>query len=1259
MANFAFPSNTTDVGQFLSEIDAFLGVPRDPSPLKALGITRSTSLLQDADALLGIGSILSAGGIPSKPIIDAEQNPLNSIIGRGVEFSIATARGALALPAGIERVAALAIEKLGISIPEPLQAFQERTVLAQELTRAVYGLEDESILINLAGEVAGGILGVVGGLRAINIAKPAIIKALGKQFGPAVYRGLSMPEMIAATKANPQLAQRLSIVVAGGAEAMLFEAGLPDTKPNQIALAGLLGISGGALIQKLAVRRAAKLRSQFGLSESFPGEVLDAIIRGDPTHPVAPRFTKFLANMDAQDDLLSTAAIFEEVLDDQAVASIAISLQRAGEKGTIGHLRGAKLTNDQFLQLHEAFPNYRFELVPDAEVGQTLLFGLRPSLRKGNEVGFLTDSAIGFYNKNKFMLGQRVIVDGQEGVIMGAEKGIFKIRDPFAEGGALFKIDPSRVMFLDDVRSGFGTESLFQKFVQFQDSSNLDWEDAFKAFTKTLPDFDTSLTQPLRTFFVRNEINRINSRITPDAAADLAAYRKALARTRSEGAESGSLELMAASRRHMITPMSQGRVKLTKVSGPGAGNTTLFPNPARASEYLQEFRMDSVLDLSPNVGGIPHELLAGTVRSGSAPNPSIFPDFEAAGISAKLAEGKLGFIDAFLKGPRRAVQLMEPRGQQLERVVQQPIWTQGMQAVSLGATRAMNKSFPFLERIRIISKGVKSDRNGVIRGWLTSELSDVYQAANRMSDKEVQAARAMRKLFNDLFDDLSKSANIELNADVFFRNYAPDIQEHINVTGSVDGFEQIWTKRGQQLPNEVKYFAEHFKSGELSFLEQENIFALGVRTVRAGMFKAEAGPAFEQAVQFAKTVTDPDAQRFLVDYLMSIRGFPGLGKETLGKFADDMFKAVGVRLSPQEIGTMTDDLFLANASSLMGWRMALLARNMTQNMQMLAPLLDDGFSRVAKSMVKAGTKSSRSYAESIGAIRKQLPLARAEIADITLTAASGIRQTARDLARKSLRPYSSSDEWNRAVSAITVRDAFDANIERFASGKINLQQFIRKFGLHVQDIPVQNKFIQLLNDKPANEARDFAAREMANFTQFMYGASNSPAWVRTTPGKLFGNFGTFSYGYLNWVARAAAAPTISDKISIFAKHGMVNAALFSAKGLRINLLSWAPFAALTYTGGPFTQVAGDVMAIMGGVGQTVRGNEPGIDFNLAMARLPGHAKLLIPGGILFTTDVKRAANRLDEGAMGLAILEALGVRTVDEQSSGSAGIGVR
>lgn len=1176
------------------------------------------------------------------------------VAGSAIAGTMGVAQGALFIPTAIERILTSAIQAGSggaIDLTGPMERLQQQFGLAQEVLQTELGLGVEADVTEIVGNVVGGIGGGWGGVLTRSPgAQSLAVRLLGDRFGSGFLRFMSLPQMAAAASRGERTRAQASAAAKLAADGVLFDVGVfPDNTGTSIILAGSLGAVGGgagtAIAQRLATRRVRKLAEQAGLPSDVPVDVLEGVLSGVDNVPIT--LTRYLANTHSQDELLRSAALFENQLSDQLLTGIALTLQDAGEKGAIGSIRGVNLTTDQFYEIQRAFPNYEFDVLIEEGIGPTLLYGLKPELREGRALGFLTDSAKNFYRRHGFFLGQRAQYRGQEVRVtgLGPQRDRLKIQMPGNPENAKTIVSADEVLMLDDAapRFGGGTD-LYPRFRAMQEVFDGTWEEAFDVFFRQL-NLDPGLRQPLRDFLGGRAAQDLAEEIAPSAKELLRNFRRALTKAQSTTEAQWSVGEHAAARGFLAHRLRDGRVQFTRISD---GTPSGWMSQRQAMDWLSEYRVIDAPNFTPDLE-IPEEALHGIAQIGrTPPNPSRPPDLEGAGIDELLRNTNRRTWDRALQPIGRFIQGAEEYGQVLERTTGHKIWSQAIQPVSKASTDAHNRARPFMERLRNISSLVSRDRHDLLRGWMLSDLPETFARSNHMTKKEVRAARLLRKLYNDLFREFSESAGTDLSPDDFLKNYVPDIVEYVERAGTLD-IERFWHDRGRRLPREAEFFGEFFKSGEVQ--GTEDILMATMKYIRAGFFKTEAGRTWEDALQLAKTVTDEEAQRHLVEYLIAQRGIPNLSQQAMQKFSQRFLRDVGVQVRPDEINSLLNDLMAMNASALMGFRPGLLIRNLTQPFMLGAPLLPNGFRRTWSGMRAARTDAGRRYVQEIGAVRKQTPLARGDLLDDASMMAGESRQRIRNVARASLKWYSSTDDFNRAAAAISVRDGLDNARASWFAGELTTEELLATSGLHVQDPVKTARFLEILQEgteEAFDEARDFAAREFANHINFLYGSANAPRWVRTGFGKFFGTFGTWPMGYINWARHIADAPiSKNEKIRIFSKHGLATMSVLTPAAYSgANVNNWVGFMTPIYTGGPMIQPAADMFTVMRGVSVQFSGYEAPPDYNIALQRLTSgqYTRLLVPGATL-ARDVQRAGERVSEGRTGLAILESLGVRT--------------
>jgi hypothetical protein len=405
---------------------------------------------------------------------------------------------------------------------------------------------------------------------------------------------------------------------------------------------------------------------------------------------------------------------------------------------------------------------------------------------------------------------QRVSVDGQEMKLHFITKDGSKAQIRNLKGGDSFFVDASKIQPLDDVVSPLQNPRLARLFRDFRQERGLSWERGFNAFVDDIG-LDPKMRPAFREYLVGQEAGLLSRTINPAENRLLKAYEEARRKILMSGETIDDLDGLAASRGFAVNRLRDGRVKLTDTGG----HTTPYKNEEVARAFLRDAYPDAP-NLAPEMGDIPEEIVAGTMNSTSPPNPAIGMQADIVEAESKRVLGKRGaFVKFWRETFGRAFTGMESLGQQWETATNIPIWSQGMQPVSKGATTAMNRSTAYFNRVHKAFKGLSPKDQNLLDRWLRSDLKTVFEQAEGMSPKLVQRGKTIRRIMDDLFEELSESSGTKLSFDDYYQNYSPDVLAWIDETKGLD-FEKLWFNDGRALPNEIRFFGEMHKTGELA-----------------------------------------------------------------------------------------------------------------------------------------------------------------------------------------------------------------------------------------------------------------------------------------------------------------------------------------------------------------------------------------------------------------------------------------------------------
>jgi hypothetical protein len=106
---------------------------------------------------------------------------------------------------------------------------------------------------------------------------------------------------------------------------------------------------------------------------------------------------------------------------------------------------------------------------------------------------------------------------------------------------------------------------------------------------------------------------------------------------------------------------------------------------------------------------------------------------------------------------------------------------------------------------------------------------------------------------------------------------------------------------------------------------------------------------------------------------------------------------------------------------------------------------------------------------------------------------------------------------------------------------------------------------------------------LARETIFRYGHANHPSGWGSIYGRLFGQFGTWPVQYKDYLLQGVTRGTAKDKIQFLATHGAINYGIIrGGMALGYDLESWVSYPSLQYTGGPWSDIAIDMVKLLGG-----------------------------------------------------------------------------
>lgn len=449
-------------------------------------------------------------------------------------------------------------------------------------------------------------------------------------------------------------------------------------------------------------------------------------------------------------------------------------------------------------------------------------------------------------------------------------------------------------------------------------------------------------------------------------------------------------------------------------------------------------------------------------------------------------------------------------------------------------------------------------RQRLFTAWLESEGDPTTRASieAQMKPTEIKAAGELRKWYglgpeNGLFKALDVDA-------AFLTDYAPHLREHTE--GAGNDIVQAWrTTRGTPLPKSVQFFADFARDGTLNLYE-DRAFVAAAKYVEAGARSRYLNSAMDDAKRLLRAIPDNAVKAPLVNYIEALRGSEFTSQRAaMDASFSNLLHSLGAneKLSRDVGEKLTLGLLGMSYQSTMSFRPGLAIRNAAQIFQTTWPLLgglDDTF---AEAIGRALTSAGRDAAIAAGAINVQQ---RAVFAgeDVTAMMPEWL-QKSNNLGFKL---YDSADNFTRSVSFHTAKLKTEKAIAAFgdalASGTdvaTAQRALIKDSGAMILSKDFADEFLRRVATSPES-AGNFLGKQMSDVTQFLYGRGNQPRWMRSVPGRFFGQFGTWPLWYMDYVKRSFmnmwsnGYPT--EAMKFLGKIALTDAAIYET-GRRTNL----------------------------------------------------------------------------------------------------------
>lgn len=520
-----------------------------------------------------------------------------------------------------------------------------------------------------------------------------------------------------------------------------------------------------------------------------------------------------------------------------------------------------------------------------------------------------------------------------------------------------------------------------------------------------------------------------------------------------------------------------------------------------------------------------------------------------------------------------------------------------------------------LRRIIKMSGGTQANQRA-ITSYLEAGGDSAAAAAiaRTMTKQELLAAQELRKWYDALFDGFG----IERP---YLRDYAPHVRTQME-SGQRDIIE-IWrrTQRDRPVPKWYEFFADNFRQGTLDAYE-DRAFVAAMQYLNDGSHNRFMKLPLKEFDRLLKAIPDRAIRAPLENFFQAAKGFEFAGqKASMNAMFEGVMRSLGMnvpkgaRLGERFVNTMLG----LSYGSAMSFRPAFAARNLLQTLQTTWPMIGGMDDTVVEAFGAAMTRNGRDAAVRAGAVTLR------QAAYEAATDVSFLPKWLTDLNEYGMTMYNNADQFNRAVAYHAGRIRAERAIGEFAArirkGKdivaAQRQLVIDSRAAHY-DKPVVQEFIRRLADSP-QKAAEFLGKHTSDLTQYLYGRGYQPAFQRSVPGRLFGQFGSWTFGYLDFVTRTTANLIRNgyhgEATKFIGRLAISNLAIYltGREILNLDLRRWMGAHSLFWTGGPATEALGGIVDIMRGVPEYL--SDPNSAFG--QSRLTAGARTLQRVGRVF------------------------------------------
>lgn len=449
-----------------------------------------------------------------------------------------------------------------------------------------------------------------------------------------------------------------------------------------------------------------------------------------------------------------------------------------------------------------------------------------------------------------------------------------------------------------------------------------------------------------------------------------------------------------------------------------------------------------------------------------------------------------------------------------------------------------------------------------------------------MTKAELEAGKQIDELMNWAFTESGLDAKRQIGGYwPHMRTWAQYGYSPRNVPGLTDDM--------------VEWSHAKFRSGELDVYNMDPL-QTSYKYVRSLLMNRHFDPLIPGIKKHLDEVADisPRVKRIMDEYVHELQGRPHESFRKLQGAVEEGWKAMTGKLPKENlVRDIANGLSALAASAAIPFRPAIILRNYYESLQKIAPRVGLGYYTRALKFVtnKATRKQAWQMAKEAQAISPGPQRIKSIHASTELfgPGVGKFNHKLESLLSKGFEWYQSADDWGRAIAyhaqRMRILDHHGAWMKKGGGRGAHFEKFLEDAKVLTFD-PID---VRIAEEQFLRGDVDAAIRHLgftlSRETMNRYGHANHPAGWNHMFGRLFGQFGTWPVQYKDYLAQGLTRGTAKDRAEFAAIHfGTMAGTLAGGTAVGLNLSTWVGFPSLTYTGGPYADLAIDITKSISG-----------------------------------------------------------------------------